>query len=98
MRPHREVSEDKTNEVTQMTKVIEAIEKDGSHALLPDTLIRGFVDAAISAANGNQKRAMKYVGQTLANFMYVRGYKRLTEIRYTDGEQHRIVIMQASNY
>ena len=80
-----------------MNKVIEAVGHDGSHGLVPDTLIKGYADEAKLVANGNIRRATRILGQMLANFMYVRKYKTLTEIRYdADGNQRRTVIIQAS--
>ena len=76
-----------------MNKVIEATLKDGSRTLLPTSLLHGYADAAKETANGNMKRAMRLFMQMLANLMYVRGYKVLTEICYSVDTQIRTVII-----
>ncbi len=80
-----------------MNKVIEATLLDGSKALLPTSLLRGYADAAKDAANGNMRRAMTNFKRMLANLMYVRGYRMLTEICYSvDTQKRTVIIVKAS--
>ena len=80
-----------------MNIVIEATCADGTHQLLPTSLLHGYATAATDAANGNSKRALRNFSQIVVNMMHLRGYTVLTEIAYSCAGQRRTVIARRAS-
>ena len=78
-----------------MNKILEATTNNGTKVLLPTTLLKDYADEARIAADGNMKKAMRNFSKMIANLMYVRGYKKLVEIRYSCEMQKRVTIIEA---